>query len=324
MYIWRDGGAFGRMGHAALKVHAIGPNGPTKRYISWWPDEDAGNGIKALFEARQQGYASDDYAGDKRDEMGDATRSNLLSGAFAPRGGQQIKRSDEQELIDQDAGYRSVTVGTYNFVQAPDEKITLPGIRSEAFGIFPEAAWFWFVDFRDEDGEYKAASRRHNCSGVVRRALKFAGLEALAPAPAANVWASPTEVGNWARSAAQKLTTLNGTASSFAVACPMRKREALAVLGSTTDLPDRHRWKAISTRPNGKRGQNVAKVDQYLQQIHNAKGRLGHPDGRVALIKATAKAFEVVNTAARRHAGRRDDHDRKVLVALGHRLLRSA
>lgn len=306
VYIWRDGGAFGAMGHAALKVR-LGAG--KAHYISWWPRLETGGGPEALFASRQRGINETNYAKDKVDEMGDRTRNRLMAGHIQPRAGQRVVVAEIEHAPDEFSN-------EFTYGKVADVKIPLPGLSAMHFGLFGNGARRWFFDdFLENDAEYKAASRRHNCAGIVRRALKAAGAEAFVSAPPVPIWARPNEVLEWAGGLRSALLGKNSAATRFMTihrAAMSTKRIVL----DTQGYPTSERWRRISRRRSGTRGQNVKSLDVVLDKLHAALRAGDCP----AFMKARVKAFDIIERAVGRPG--RDPHDKKVLVALGLSILK--
>lgn len=304
VYIWRDGGAFGPMGHAALKVR-LGAG--RVHYISWWPDDEAFGGIAALFATRQNGKAMD-HVSDKLGEMSDHTRDRLVANTIQPRAGQQV-------VVLTDIDDNGEVSNTFSYGQAPDRKIPLPGLTAQSFGLGGSAACNFFFKFLQTDRQYKAASRRHNCAGIVRRALKAAGAEAFVSAPPVPIWARPNEVLEWAEGLSAVMQAKNAAAQRFLTTHRAARRTMPRDLGTGGQVTGQH-WRRVSRRPSGIRGQNVKSLDPLVEKMTTALRTQDVP----TFLKARVKAFDIIDRAVSRPG--RDAHDKKLLVALGLSLLR--
>lgn len=316
VYVWPNGNVInGPCGHAAVKVHASPGGVAEKHYISWWPNDGA-NGT--VFEGRVDGQAQS-YQQDKYFEMGWQTRDQLVAGAFAPRPGQQLR---ETTLTADPGGGQQYDY--FTFEQAPTHKVTIAGIESQPFGVFPLAAWEWFEGFCANDGQYAFASRHHNCAGIVRTALKEAGAEAFADAPPVSGWASPNEVHGWATQLAGKIDELNRRAEWFRQMAYHRPESAeRALLLPLGTVPTTNQWRGLTRDDSGRRGQNTRSLDGPLDRLEAARGLLNQGKAhRVKYLAALVKAFGIIEQAVMRNRQHRTQRDLEKLTALGHRLLR--
>lgn len=318
VYIWRNGGISGRMGHASLKIHRSANGRRDRCYVSWWPADGAAGGVGAIFEGRQAGAASGSLRDDKSAEMNERTRARLMRRELTPRAGQQrIVEASAQRVVDatgQVVGTRPMVY--IDYLQRPDAKVALPGLGSAPFGLSAYGGAWRFARFVHEDGTYKAASRHHNCAGVVRTVLKGAGAEAFVPAPAASIWCTPNEVQAWSEQLQAKIKTANMRTDAFVLRHRIERQRSVQLLRGWR-IPTVEQWRVVSRRPDRTRGQNVRALDEHLQVMTTKTLR----DDACAVIKAKLKAFNILERALTR--AHRDPHDRALLTALGDLLLHS-
>lgn len=317
VYVWR-GGLKGRIGHAAVKIHRKVGTDQAKHYISWWPGDS------------KRGEASNSFREDRASELRPDTQVHLRSGEFQARAGQTIFHIEKQDRHLKTATGEQVVSRMYLFGQEPDLKVALPAQGSSPFGLFGRAAFGWFQHFSDannQDGYYKMVSRHHNCAGVVRQALKFAGAEAFVPAPLSILYASPNEIADFAEALSAKILEYDRRAQDFVRLCGTTVAAANETLGVQQQnlLISPTQWREVSGRRDGKRGQNVRSLDLHLLKMHEGlyvatAGNSDHKaarDGRVKYLKHKKEAFKLIERAVLSRGRHRDSHDLSMLTALG-------
>lgn len=269
--IWRDKkvGPFptSHFGHAAVLLR--GSMFATPEYVSWWPADGA-----SIWDAlkKQAGWHGDDYADDMKDEIAERAQRGLAAGTMSPRAGQFETRygwgnsSNAQVSIPGICGIRS--------------PFGLPGPAEAAarqpFGLSLASMANYWRSFKNNGGKYKLASKTMSCAGVSIESLKAGGGELFAKTPYLGLYASPSNVEDWARTLQREILKFNREAVAFYDrAIQSQRSDASAPRTLHRQIWTVDQWKQASSMDYKIRSNHIKKIDERLAKYHRAATNTG-------------------------------------------------